>query len=162
MPDALEVITSVISEHCSIREQINDVDALFTVQRTQYQTAWSASSVNELIKNREQLIQTVNTLEDGLKNHFSYEEKVLPLVLGELIMKNILQEHPKILEQIENARAILISLEGLDQDELLSKGTVLQQSINTLSQTIENHAHHEDTILNNMKKCLEENASNRD
>ena len=65
MPDALEVITSVISEHCSIREQINDVDALSTVQRTQYQTAWSASSVNELIKNREQLIQTVNTLEDG-------------------------------------------------------------------------------------------------
>ena len=161
MPDALEVITSVISEHRNVREQtkltgdtMNDIDAIFTLWRTQYKAGWSSTAVNDLIKKRGQLLQTINLLGDGLKNHFGYEEKVLPLLFGELLMKAILREHHEILGQIENAKTTLINLEGMDQDELFSKRTVVQQSINNLCQTVEEHAHYEETSLDIMKKAL--------
>ena len=169
MPDALEVITRIISEHSKVTEHIklagdtmNDIDAFFTLQKTQYKAAWSMASVTELIKMRGQLLQAINLLKDGLKNHFGYEEEVLPLLLGELLMKAILREHHEILEQIENANTTLINLEGLDQDELLSEGLVVLKIIKNLCQTVEDHAHHEETSLNIMKKALEENAAYRD
>ena len=169
MPDALEAITRVMSEHLKITEHIklagdtmNDIDALFTLWRTQRKAEWSMTSVTDLIKKRGQLLQTINLLEDGLKNHFGYEEEVLPLLFGELLMKAILREHHEILGQIENAKTTLINLEGLDQDELFSKRSVVQQSINNLCQTVEDHAHHEETSLNIMKKAFEENAAYRD
>ncbi len=161
MPDALETITRVISEHSKITEHIkltgdtmNDIDALFTLERTQYKAGWSMTSGTELIKKQGQLIQTINLLKDGLKNHFDYEEKVLPLLFGELFMKAILREHHEILGQIENAETTLINLEGLDQDELLSKSSVVLQIINDLLQAVGDHKNHEETALNMMKKAL--------
>ena len=166
MPSALEVITRVISEHRKIaehtklsRDTMNDIDALFTLQKKRYQVAWSSTSVTDLIKKRDQLLQTINLLEDGLKNHFGYEEEALPLVFGELLMKAILDEHHEILGQIENAKTTLINLEGLDQEELFSKRTVVLESINNLCQTVEDHAHHEETALNTMKKPLEQTSA---
>jgi len=169
MPDALEDITRVISEHRTIREHtklagdtMNDIGALFNLQTTQYQVGWSLTSVTALKKKLDQLLQTINFLEDGLKNHFGFEEKVLPLLFGELLMKAILREHHEILGQIENAKTTLINFKGLDQGELFSKRSVVQQIINNLCQTVEDHAHHEETALNMMKKALEENTAYRD
>lgn len=169
MPNALEAITRVISEHRKIMDHtkltgdtMNDIDALFNLRRTQYKAGWSMTSDTDLIMKRDQLLQTINLLEDGLKNHFDYEEKVLPLLFGEFIMEAILREHNEILGQIENAKTTLINLEGLDHDELFSKTTVVQKSINNLCQTVQGHAHHEETVLNVMKKVLEENAAYRD
>ena len=161
MPDALEVITRVISEHSKVTEHIklagdtmNDIDALFTLQKTQYKAGWSMTSDTELMKKRAQLLQTINLLEDGLKNHFGYEEEVLPPLFGELIMNGILREHHEILGQIENAKTTIINLEGLGQDELFSKELVVLQIIQNLCQTVEDHAHHEEAALNMMKKGL--------
>ena len=162
MPGALEIITRIISEHLKITSHIklsedtmNDIDAIFALEKTKYKAAWSATSVTKLIEKRGQLLQTINLLEDGLKNHFSYEEKSLPLVFGELLIRPILHEHQEILAQIENAKTTLIDLEKMDQDELFSKRTVVQQAINKLCQTVKDHAHHEETALNMMKKVLE-------
>ncbi len=169
MPNALEVITRIISEHSKVVDHTkltgditNDIGALFTLRKEQYKVGWSMTSDTDLIKKRDQLLQTINLLEDGLKNHFGYEEKALPLLFGELIMKAILREHNEILEQIENAKTTLINLKGLNHKELFSKATVIQKSINNLCQTVEDHAHREETILNVMKKDLEENAAYRD
>jgi len=169
MPDALEAITRVISEHSKVTEHIklagdtmNGIDALFTLQKTQYKAGWSMTSDTELIKKRDQLIQTINLLKDGLKNHFDYEEKVLPLLFGELLMKAILREYHEIKGKIENAKTTLIKLEGLEQDELLSKGSVVLQIINNLRQTVEDHKSNEETALNMMKKALEESAAYQD
>ena len=166
MPDALEIITRVISEHRKITDHtkltagtMNDIDALFTLETTKRKAAWSATSVTELIKKRDQLLQTIDLLEDGLKNHFGYEEEALPLVFGELLMKPILHEHHGILGQIDNAKTNLINLERMGQDELFSNRTEVLQSVNNLCQTVEDHAHQEETTLNMMKKAIEENAA---
>ncbi|MFC1899519.1 hemerythrin domain-containing protein [Chloroflexota bacterium] len=169
MPDPLEIITKVISEHSKITEHVkltgdtvNDVEALFTLQKAQYKSGWSMTSDTELIKKRDQLLQTINLLGDGLKNHFAYEEKVLPLLFGELLMKATLLEHHEISGQIENANTTLSNFEGLDQDESFSKGLVVLEIIKNLCQTVKDHAHHEEAFLNIMKKAFEENAAYRD
>src|SRR4030042_2580336 len=83
MPDVLAVITRIISEHHAIREHVklagdtvNDIEALFTLQRTQ--SGWSQTSITALIEKQNRLLQTISFLEQGLKNHFGFEEKALP------------------------------------------------------------------------------------
>ena len=97
MPDALEIIKSILQQHFTITENIkttgdrmNDIDAVFGVQVAAYQTAQSAFSVSNILDKRDKLLNMINILGDGLNKHFEYEEKVLPLVFGELLLKDIL------------------------------------------------------------------------
>jgi len=166
MPDALAVITRAISEHHAIREHVklagdtvNDIEALFTLQRTQ--SGWSQTSITALIEKQDQLLQTISFLEQGLKNHFGFEEEALPPLFGEFLMKAILHEHYEISRQIDSAKTTLsnIKLEGLEQRELLSQKSGVQENINRLCQAVEEHAQHEEIVLNMMKKALEENTA---
>jgi Hemerythrin HHE cation binding domain len=165
MWDASAIVERVISEHHAIRRHIklagdtvNDIEALFTLERTQ--SGWSHTSTTALIDERNRLSQAIISLEAGLHNHFSFEEEALPPLFGDLLMKAILHEHHRISRQIESAKTTLasIKLEGLDQHELLSDKSAIQQNINSLSKAIEEHAQHEEAILNMMKKALEENT----
>ena len=85
-----------------------------------------------------QMQQAINFLEEGLKNHFAFEEKAFPPLFGKLLMKALIFEHHEIGRQIDNARTMLasIKLEGLRQSELLSKKLLIQQSISTLGQRL--------------------------
>lgn len=166
MPDALAVITRVIAEHHTIKghvklagDAVNDFEALFALQRTQ--SGWSQTSITGLIDKQKQLLQTINFLEEGLKNHFGFEEKALPPLFGDLLMKALLHEHHQISNQVDSAKTNLanIKLEGLDQRELLSKRSVIQQNINNLLQAVEEHAHREEIVLGMMKKALEGNKA---
>jgi len=166
MLDALAVINRVIAEHHVIRKHVkltgdavNDIEALFTIQRTQ--SGWSQSSITALTEKLTQLLQAFSFLEEGLKNHFSFEEKALPPLFGDLLMKAILHAHHLISKQLESTKTTIANtkLEGLNQRELLSKRSIIQQNINNLSQVVEEHAHHEEIILDIMKKALEENKA---
>lgn len=165
MPDALTIVTKIVSEHHAIKghiklagDTVNDIEALFALQRTQ--SGWGRTSVTALVEKRDQLLQTISFLEEGLKNHFGLEEELLPPLLGKFLMKAVLEEHRGILGQIESARTTLVDmeLEGLGQRELLSKKSVIQQSVDSLCQTVEEHAQREETILNMIKKTLEKNG----
>jgi len=165
MWDASAIVARIISEHHAIRghiklagDTVNDIEALFTLQRTQ--SGWSRTSITALIEGRDRLLQAINFLEEGLRNHFGFEEEALPQLFGDLLMKAILHDHHEISRQIAGAKTTLtdIELKGLDQRGLLSKKSAIQQNIDSLCQTIEEHAQHEEVILNMMKKALEENT----
>jgi len=166
MPNALEVISSVIAQHGKVTEYVkttgnkmNDIDAVFSVQRAAYKVAWSASSVKEMLDKRDQLSETISIMEEGLKRHFTYEEKALPLVFGELLMKDILDAHKAISAQIEKVKASLKGLEGLDKDELFARRTILVDGIHDLRTTVVDHAHAEEDILNMMRKVFEQKTT---
>jgi hypothetical protein len=165
MSDALAIVTRVISEHHTMRRHIklagdtvSDIEALFALQGAQ--SGWSQTSIAALIEKRDQLLQTISFMEEGLKNHFDFEEKALPPLFGKLLMKAILHEHHRISGQVGSTKTTLASIEveRLDERDLLSKKSAIQQSINNLHQTIEEHAHHEEVILTMMKKALEQNT----
>lgn len=165
MTDALATITKIVSEHHAIRghiklagDTVNDMEALFALQRTQ--SGWGQTSINALVEKRDRLLQAVNFLEEGLRNHFDFEEKALPPLVGELLMKAVLHEHHRISGQVGSAKAILASIEvqRSDERELSQNKAAMQQSIDSLRQTIEEHAQHEEVILTMMKKVLEQNT----
>jgi|WetSurMetagenome_2_1015567.scaffolds.fasta_scaffold14489_3 hypothetical protein len=162
MLDPLEIIRNILAQHFTITENIkttgdrmNDIDAVFSIQVASYQTAQSAYSVSNLLEKRIHLLNTINILEDGLKKHFTYEERVMPLVLGDLLLEDILHDHKKITGQIENVKASLINLEKLNKDEIQSKRLELVENVNNLRDIIVNHTHFEEEILGVIKKVFE-------
>lgn len=166
MQDALEVIKMIIAAHRTIREHIklagdtvNDIEALFTLRRTDAE--WAQSSINTLDMKLDRLRQTISLLDQGLKNHFNFEREVLPPLLGELLMLAILLEHRDIVEQLDAAKAMLAStkLEGLSQQELLLTKSKIQSTIGSISQMVEDHARREELILTMIERAAEEKKS---
>jgi hypothetical protein len=162
MTDTLGVINKTIGEHHSIRESlkhtgavVTDIGALFALNK-EY-ARWSQSSVEELKDKQGQLLEAVASLEQGLKQHFASEERELPPLLGEVLMKTLIHEHGEIVELFENAKASLTegTLGGLDQPELLARKAKIQGDIHHIIEAVEEHAKREETILEMIKKTLE-------
>jgi hemerythrin len=162
MPEALEVIESIIAQHSKVTDDLNqtgkkanDVAAIFGVQKAAVKVVWSATSAKKLLEKRDELQEIVGVLEDGLRKHFTYEEKVMPLIMGELTLKGILDAHSEIYKKIENIKTLLAGLEGDDQEALTAAQSELIQGINDLSETVKNHAKSEETTLNMLKQVFE-------
>ena len=167
MENALEIIDNVVAQHAAITGHVtdtgtrmNDMDAIFNVQKESYKVAWSSLSVADLQEKANQLEDKVQELEEALTRHFTYEERVFPLIMGEILLKDILDAHAKIKDQISNAKKQINSLEGLEKDELFESRTVLLESVNGLREEITNHAHAEEDILNLLKKVFSESSPN--
>lgn len=161
MPDNLAIINRVIEEHRRIHsgiqavgQSMNDMEAVFSLQ--QAYASWTTSSIEATLEKQKQLQKVLELLEIGINNHFAFEEIELPPLLGEMLMQAILSEHKEIRRQIAQARLMVKSrLTDLGQEALLQQKFQIQQAINVMSQTSEEHAAREEIILNMMKKVLE-------
>jgi hemerythrin superfamily protein len=163
MTDNLAIINKIIEEHHSIRghvklvgDSVSDIEALFGLRRAH--SVWSQSSLETLSEKRRQLQQAISFLDEGLRNHFSFEEKALPPLLGELLMRALVLQHRKIRAEIDTAKTTVTDtkLEELSQEELLSKRSQIQQRISHICQIIEEHAAEEETILKMMREALQD------
>jgi hypothetical protein len=161
MANEIAIIEKTIAEHHDIKESLKhagesltDIEALFMLR--QAYSAWSQSSKEELVMRRSQLLQAVSTLEQGLTRHFGYEEKSLPPLCGELMMKALIHEHRAIGRQMEHAKHYVASLkmEGLEQPQLFAMKNEIQDTINKLLGMVEEHSSHEETVLRMMRECL--------
>ncbi len=162
MADNLKIVNKAIEEHHAIRghvklvgDSVSDLEALFALQKAR--PDWILSAPEALAEKRGELQRTISALDEGLKNHFSFEEKVFPPLFGELLMRALLLEHQGIKKQIDEAKSLVakIKLEGLSQKELLSKKSQIQQKVEGILQLVEEHAGREETILKMLKKALE-------
>jgi hypothetical protein len=162
MMNASNIIDKIIEEHHKIRDNIkmagdslNDVEASFTLSKA-YST-WTQSSADELMTKKDRLIQALSALEHGLNAHFGYEEKYLPPLFGELLMKALLHEHNEVRRQIEGARKSVseIEINAGDSQQNLSRKTAVQEDINHLLQAVEEHAGHEEVVLLMIRGGLE-------
>jgi hypothetical protein len=168
MLDAIEIINNVIAQHQKITEvvkttgdRMNDIDAVFSVQNSTWQVAWMTTTMPKLLEKRAPLLDTINILGDGLKKHFEYEQKVLPLVMGELLMKDILHDHDWVISQVETTQTFLTGLDGLLPEDFQSRRLDLIRNIHNLRDLVLNHARYEEIILNNTRSVFEDNISTR-
>jgi hypothetical protein len=162
MPDNLAIINGAIEEHHTIRghiklvgEGVTDLEALFTLQRAR--PDWILGSLDVIDEKRKRLQQTISFLEEGLRNHFAFEERAFPPLLGELLMRALILEHREIKKRIDEAKAIVsdTKLEGLSQEQLLSKKSQIQEKVDAILNVVEKHAADEETILKMLKTALE-------
>jgi hypothetical protein len=164
MSESAEIINKAISEHHKLKENpplasesITDVEALFLL--SQAYAGWAQSSVRELPAKQKQLLQTFTAVERGLKRHWSFEEKELPPLFGEILMKAFIFEHNEIAERLKIAKSALSGskFEGLSQMEILARKAVLEATVNHVIQAIEEHNRHEETIFKMIKKVVNTN-----
>ena len=103
------------------------------------------------------LIRLVSALEAGLNTHFGYEEKYLPPIFGDYLMKALLYEHNKVRQQIGVAKKTVheTKIDNIDRQSLFHHKTLVQDCVGRLLQTIEDHAGHEEIILLMIKSGLE-------
>ncbi|MBM3155995.1 MAG: hypothetical protein FJ004_01760 [Chloroflexi bacterium] len=165
MADYLALVNRTIEEHHNIRgnlklagDSVSDLEALFSLQKSRPDLILSSP---EALKERlEKLQQTLSYLDEGLKNHFGFEEKLLPPLFGDFLMKALILDHRAIKKQIDAAKSLAADtrLEGLSQKELLSRKSRIQQQVETILQLVEDHAAREETILKMLKRALEEKS----
>lgn len=165
MEDYKTMFNKIKNEHVKIRENvklvgdsINDQEALRSLIKLR--ADWNPSKVEILSEKQRRLQQTLAFLDEGLQNHFSIEARYLPPFAGELFMRALLSEHREIERQIDEAKLIAFdtNLDGLTQDELLSKETHVHQIVDGLCQKIEEHSSKEEILLRMLEKGLQESG----
>ena len=163
MLDDVAKINKIIEEHQTLRghvklvgDSLTDHEALAALERARYD--WIPGQLGVLSERQKKLQRAVSFLEEGLRNHFAFEEKALPPLLGELLMDALAIEHREIKREIEKAKSIVTStkLEGLSREELLSEEANIQQMISSLCHMVEEHANGEEIVLGMVQKALEE------
>ncbi|MBI4304204.1 MAG: hemerythrin domain-containing protein [Chloroflexi bacterium] len=163
--DYLAIVLRVIEEHHTIRgniklvgDSVNDLEAMFNLQNVY--ASWTQSSIDALAQKRDKLLQTFSVLDAGLRRHFFYEEKYLPPIFGEILIKALIMDHHEILRKIDEANVMTsgTSFEGLAQEELLAKKTQFQQALIGICKLNEDHLSREEVILGMTKRALEEEA----
>ncbi|MFC1950914.1 hemerythrin domain-containing protein [Chloroflexota bacterium] len=162
MTDHLNVIKSVSDEHQEIKghvklvgDTITNHEAADTLQKLRSQ--WIPGQLDVLATRLDKLKAALSALNTGLNNHFSYEEKSLPSILGDTLMKAVLIEHKQIKEEIANVRKLLdgVDFEGLEREAIIAKEMQVQQVITRILHIIESHANKEETVMEMIRKVLE-------
>lgn len=165
MQDKLAIVKSVIADHISISghlklvgESVSDLEAIFSLEKAH--TNWSQTPVEALAEKQKKIQQAICFLEEGLKNHFAFEERVLPPLFGEWLMQALIIEHGEIRKEIGEAKIVIENarMEGLNQRELLAKKSQMQEVISRSRQIIQEHAGKEEIILKMLERALEEKA----
>jgi len=162
MTSRLEILRQIIDCHHTIRSDIqrvdqciNDLEVLFRI-RGEY-AALSQSSLADLEIKKDKMRETFKTLESSLQKHFDHEEKCLPAILGEVLIKGLVVEHKAIREEIRAANDIIFSTiyDSTVRNEPILLKSQLQQTITNLGQHIERHASREEIVLDMAREGLE-------
>jgi hemerythrin len=162
MTNNLVIINQVIEEHKVIRGHIKlmgdtvaDLEALSSLERAR--DDWVSSQSEILSERKNKLQQTLSSLYEGFKNHFAFEEKALPSLLGELLMQALILDHSEIRREIDGAKEELTRIrpEGLSHEELLDKQAHVRQIINNIGRLVEEHVVREVVLLEMVRRALE-------
>ena len=168
MQDKLATIKRIIDEHQTIKRHVKlvgdtltDREALASLQEARADfIPGRPSAVAEM---QQKLQQTVASLEEGLKNHFGFEEKALPPLLGEILTQALILEHREIKKEIDKAKATVagIKLAGLNREDLLEQESFIHQAIDSICQLVEEHSIREELVLEMIRRALEEASVKR-
>lgn len=163
--DYLAIIRRIMDEHKAVVERfklagesLNDREALTGLEKVREDLM--ADFKSTAFEKQEKLEQALTLLENGLKNHYDFEEEALPFLMGELLTEALTLEHKQLLSGIEQARSVIksVRLEGLSRDEQLNEESVMYGLINRLRRQKEDHLNREEAILIMLQKALEERA----
>ncbi len=163
MTDRLAIVTRIMNDHQDIGtnlkllgDSVSDLEGLISLERVK--PDWMLAPAELLSDKRDQLVQTVNFLREGLENHFSFEEENLAPILGDIVMRGLMLEHEDIKKALDSLRSTLDNTEiaALTSEQLLAVKWNIRQKIEDLRELIEGHAGKEDVFLQTVKRALED------
>jgi hemerythrin len=163
MSDYLAKINEILEEHRTIRsgvklvgDSVSDQEALVSLKSVR--SNWTPGRLELMSEKQRKLKQTMSFLEEGLRNHFSKEQDMLPALLGEFLMQSLLLEHQEVIEKIDEVRLVATDskLEGLTEAELESRDLEIKQKISDFSRRLEEHADKEELMLEMVVRALKQ------
>ena len=163
MKDHKAIIKQVAGEHQIILsdmklagETINDREAIITLEQTR--SNWIPGQVDVIARKRDEVLEILGKLVQGLERHYVFEEDVMPPLLGKLLMKTIRLEHRELKTQFSRViKAITgIKLEGIGREELLAREWQMRDMIEDIRRHKEEHLAREEAILNLLHKAFQE------
>jgi len=158
----VSVIDRIIEWHQTIKEHvkligdsISDREALMTLEKIRPE--WIPGQPGVESEKQKRLMQVISFLDEGLRNHFAYEEEYLPPLLGEIFMRALILDHQEVKKEINEAKSMVagVNLEGLSRDELLLRESAIQEKIARVCQIIEEHAGNEEIIMGMARRALQ-------
>jgi hypothetical protein len=166
MVDQLAMVARLIEDHHKVRtnlklvgDSVSDLEGLISLERAK--PDWMLAPSELLSEKHDKLLQTISFLREGMENHFSYEEKYLPPIFGDLIMHALMLEHADIKKAMDGLQATLKNtvLAGLTSEQLMTAKWNIQQKIEDLRHLIEGHATKEDVLIQMVKRALEDKVN---
>jgi len=161
MQDKLSVISQVISEHTVLRRNLKLAGDTVSDEETLMELAekvqgWPTEKRNELNDRQQELIRTLATVAAGLKNHFTFEEEKLPVIIGDIMVRALKVEHRELDLKVN---AVLTSVSGIKFDELAGAEisvalAQVKRTVNDLSKAVERHAEREMVLIQMAQKAL--------
>ena len=159
--DDLAIIEHIIEDHSKIGNDVKHIGRMVTDQEALYllqksHGEWIPGRTDNMLAELDKLRDTIISLKEGLKKHFTFEEKALPPMIGELLTKSLLSQHAEIIQKLDQVESIItnLTLNSLNRDEVLTKEMSIQREIGILCEMIENHARQEEVILDMLKAGL--------
>ncbi len=154
MPDELIIINNLIQEHEAIKEHMQSVSTLAGDWKgMEWDNLTNLTHEQILLLNNKcsNLKHAVASLDEGLKQHWDHEDKGLPGLMGNKLMKSINIEHDEIKKQMNEVNFVISKS---TPQEFLANREYLRHIVSYLSQLITEHEITENSILQLLKKQL--------
>jgi len=158
MSSELTVLNDLIYENEAIRQYIRslknamDEEEALLLQKGDKLTAHQSRTLG---RSQYHLQQSLLNLREVLTRHYLHEEKVLPQMVGPLLVEAFKSALKGIIEELDRDEALLHDdLRQLRNTELLARSYNVRRAIDGVSKVIEEHITKEDTVLELLKGAL--------
>lgn len=163
----LEIIRKIMDQHKVLADQINfttmtlsDKDALLVLEKAQADLA--VDFRRSLKARRDLVIESLTLAEKGLKNHYDFEEQMLPPLLGQLLTQGLIIEHKDLMAEMRRVISLIgnIDLKGLSRADEITQEAIMSESLSALRSKKSDHQKREEAMLQTLLYICEEKAKN--
>jgi hypothetical protein len=157
-----EIIHRVLDQHMVLQDQINfvsatmsDKDALLRLEKAQAELA--VDFRRPLNERRTHLLESLKIVAQGMKNHYTFEEEMLPPLLGKLLTEALITEHNSLKIEMQKLIAAItdIDLKGLSLVDEASQEAVMNGFLKELRNKKLDHQKREDAVLATLERIIE-------
>ncbi len=145
------VIDRLLHEHEAIKAQIKSVIGMVN--------GWKASSsgtikvVPDITRQKWNLQQAISYLDEGLRQQYSYEDEILPLLIGNPMMDAIITERQTMMKRLADINYLLLHI---SPEGLAAIWDDMRKVIANFSHWLVDHNTLEDVMLKNLQNKLTE------
>jgi hypothetical protein len=143
------VIDRLLHEHEAIKAQIKLVIGLVNGWKTNTSGAFTAAP--DISRQKLNLQQAINYLDEGLKQQYSYEDEILPLLIGNPLMDAIMTERQTMMRRLAEINFLLLHI---SPESLAAIWGDLKTVIANFSHWLIDHNTLEDVMLKNLQANL--------
>jgi hypothetical protein len=145
------VIDRLLHEHEAIKAQINLVIGL--VNGWKVKALGAEQAAPDIFRQKLNLQQAISYLDEGLKQQYSYENEILPLLIGDPMMDAIITERQTMMKRLADINFLLLHI---SPESLAVIWNDLRKVIANFSYWLADHHTLEDLMLKNLQTNLAE------